>query len=788
MNVGRKERAEAERLQKEKEEQERLEIERKALEEQKMKEEYERLEKEHLEAERLRQQKEFQEKVEKAKKAKEEQLKKEEQERLEKERLEAERLKKEKEEKERLEAERLKKEKEEKERIEREKKEREEKELLEREKKEKEEKERLEREKKEKLEQERLEKWNKQDRLIPNNMIFIIPSWGNLLGLPSKGRYVNQEVTKILTDIVIFFAGSECAVETEKGTVYFIFGLGYYYTKFEVQHKSELSKGSYITDSRNLTTLVLSDFVYDQLAKSQKITLEDDRDVIIADDVIKIPTDLSFKTENLQTFIKGAIMRNVFIPNKEIILNFMKEILNPDNFDLGRGHFILSANRDNYNKILVSENLKEFLPSGYTSATAGISEITGGADELISKTLSPLELDKIKASILQLKQIYSTLKFDPIYPYSILENASTVLKSETIPISMREGTKKGVLQKESVLFSAEPNLTKIVGWPQEIERVERVKEVKIIAQPPKEFYAKPEPITSASSAENIAARESILRSYREPLKEEEKFVLRREKSEAVVTKPLPPPPENDIEEILLYVKYVIEENFDMRSFSKACGLARDNLRKIILQADIMWELSKWERLYQTKPANLTFPPKDVKELLEKLDKELKGIQEKKRKEREEKERLEREEKERQEKERERQEFEQRERERQQRIRIEQEKIAKEKQRLAEEQKERQRLESLRKEQEKIQQERERLRIEHERQEQERLDQERLQKEQEAREALEREKEELAKMKEERKAKEKTEKQRSKQDKKLEKQKAKVAKQKEKEQARLDKIK
>ncbi len=762
--MGKKERLEAERLEKEKQDQERLE----ALRLQKEKEEKEQLEKERLEAERQRKVKEVKERLEKVRLEAERVAKeKEEKEQLEKERLDAERLQKEKEEKDRLEKERL---------------------DAERLQKEKEEKDRLEREKKEKEEQERLEKLKTRDRLILNNMIFIIPSWGNLLASPSNGIYVNQEVTKILTDIVIFFAGSECAVETEKGTVYYIFGLGYYYTKFEVQAKGDLSRGNYITDNRLLTTLVLSDFVYDQLAKSRKITLEDDRDVIIAEDIIKIPTDLSFKTENQQTFIKGAIMRNVFIPNKEIILNFMKEIQNPENFDLeSRGHFILSAHRDNYNKILVSENLKAFLPGGYTSDTAGITEIIGGADELMTKTLSPVELGKIRELIPQLKRIYSTLQFDPIYPYSILENVSMVLKSETIPISMREGIKKGLLQKESVLFSAEPNITKMVSWPKEIERVERVKEIKVVAQPPKEFYAKPEPKISASSAVNNAARESILKNYREPLKDEEKFVLRTVKSETVATKPLPTPPAGDIEEIFLYVKYVIEENFDMRSFSKACGLARDNLRKILLQSDFMWELSKWERLYQTKPANLTLPPKDVKELLEKLDKEIQGIQEKKRKEREEKERLEREEKERQERERERQEQMKRERERLERERIEQEKIVKEKQRLEEDQKERQRLEALRKEQAKIQQERERQRLEHERQEQERLEQERLAKEREELEALAREKEELAQMKQERKEKEKVEKQRQKQDKKLEKQKAKVAKQKEKEQARLDKI-
>ena len=74
-------------------------------------------------------------------------------------------------------------------------------------------------------------------------MIFIIPSWGDLIGYPKLGKYVGHDVSEIITDIVIFFTGTECAVETEKGTIYFIFGLGYYYTKYELAHDVELSGG-----------------------------------------------------------------------------------------------------------------------------------------------------------------------------------------------------------------------------------------------------------------------------------------------------------------------------------------------------------------------------------------------------------------------------------------------------------------------------------------------------------------------------------------------------------------
>ena len=119
----------------------------------------------------------------------------------------------------------------------------------------------------------------------------------------------------ISQDLVIFFGGIERALKTFRGTIYYLFGLGYYYTKFEVQ------TGRYITDNRPLTGLLLSDFVYDRLAKSKNITLQNDRDVVVGEDIFKMPIDLSFKSENKKTFIQGTLMRNLFIKILDFLLN-----------------------------------------------------------------------------------------------------------------------------------------------------------------------------------------------------------------------------------------------------------------------------------------------------------------------------------------------------------------------------------------------------------------------------------------------------------------------------------
>ena len=206
--------------------------------------------------------------------------------------------------------------------------------------------ERLEKERfeKEQLEKERIEKQKKENKLFPHDSLFMIPSWSDLLGYPTLGTYVHHPVSKIVSDAVIFLSGYDYSIETAKGTLHYLFGLGYYFLKFE------LESGKYITDNRILTGLVLSDFVYDHMATSGNITLEEDRDVIIAEKVIKVPVDLSYKSENHLTFIKGALMRNVFIPNKDIFLEMMERIRKDDSYQIAKdGHMLLSTHWDFYN-------------------------------------------------------------------------------------------------------------------------------------------------------------------------------------------------------------------------------------------------------------------------------------------------------------------------------------------------------------------------------------------------------------------------------------------------------
>ena len=587
----------------------------------------------------------------------------------------------------------------------------------------------------ERLEKERLEIQKMENKLYPNNSLFLIPSWGDLLGYPTLGTYVHHPVSKIVSDTVIFLSGYDYSIETTKGTIHYLFGLGYYFLKFE------LESGKYVTDNRILTGLALSDFVYDHMATSANITLEEDRDVIIAEKVIKIPLELSSKSENHLTFIKGALMRNIFIPNKDIFLEMMETIRKDDSYQiLNKGHKILSSHWDLYNQLLVSDKMRAYLDSPSLNPTAGLAEINFKADGLLHDTISSM------------------------YLFSIIEKASQMLNTGIAPVSsiQRDSTPTKTA-KNSIFASAEERAFEFISWPMQFKRNAK-KEVKI--------YPKTSELPISQNLDGTQLSDDKTPEIKE-LKQET-FELETLKSEKVDFKPLPQPPITDINAILIYLKTVIEENYEMRSIGQAFEIARESIRRLgvsstTLHQKKVWEISKYANIYIKKEPGHGLPIKEKSDVIRIIDKWIFEIEETARLERErlerariEKERLERLELERIQ--REKQEKERQEAERLERTRVE-------KERAAQEQVKKEQLEK----------------IEREKQEELRIERERIEKEREEQEAIEREKQELERLKQERKQKEKAAKQEAKNRKKLDKQKKKIEKKKLKEQEKLNNL-
>ena len=656
-----------------------------------------------------------------------------------------------------------------------------ERERIERERREKEEKERLERLEREHILKERMEKQKMENKLYPNNMLFIIPSWGDLLGHPTLGTYVHHKVSQIDTDLVIFLSGFDYSIETPKGTLYYLFGLGFHFLKFEIE------SGNYITDFRTLTGLVLSDFVYDHMASSNSVTLKDDRDVVIAEKVIRIPIDLSHKSENHITFIKGTLMRNIFIPHKDVFLNFIEHIRDAETYQIStRGHMLMSTHWDFYDKIMVSEKMRENPYKSYLDSAAGLNDIAFGSDQLLQETVSPINLSIIEGNIEQLKSIYSNVDFDPMYLYSLIEGASTTLRSDGPGIPTTPGT----TPKQSIFSSASDRMDAYVSWPTQFTR-----KAKKIPPP-----AIPKTVPRQHEQQNARTEVEITKM---PEHKQEEFILRTQKSEEVEFKPLPNHPAIDIKSIMSYMNNVIGGHYNMRSIGQAFEIARDSMRQMSLSSSStlqkrIWELSKYANIYQKKDPNLGLPLNEKLELLEKLNNWLSEIAEEDIKEIERLERIRLEKERREKEEKERSERDRRAAENLKREQAERERLEKEQQLLDEKRREIAKINEIKEEQERAQQARARLEleqkekaqleeIERKKQETMKIQKERLMKEKEELEALEREKQEYERLKRERKVKEKEVKQQAKKDKKIKKQRDKIEKKKQKEQAKLSKL-
>ncbi|MFX1344052.1 MAG: hypothetical protein ACFFAI_03010 [Promethearchaeota archaeon] len=446
-----------------------------------------------------------------------------------------------------------------------------------------------------------------EKKMVKNNIFFVIPSWGDLLGYPTLGNYANHNISKISQDLVIFLGSTECAVSTERGTLYFLFGLGYYYVKFELQ------SGRYITDNRQLTGLILPDFVYDHLATSKNITLENDRDVIVGEKLFKLPIDMSYKTENKITFIQGTLMRNLFIPYKDIFLEFMETIRDPRSFQLNRsGHMLLSTHWDFYNKILISADMKNEAKGVYLNSTAGLFGISFGAEEILTENFTLTELKEIIESIIKLKIIFSSIDYDPMFLFSIIQNSAPLLRrSNPFTFNLDNDRMDKKMPKESIFISAERRMNKYQDWPIELKRQSKEQlELSGIQEKPRLYQPDKEELLKKPEVLKFQTRE-------------EEFELRTMKRPFVEKKPVPYIPHDNALQILLTLKKIVEENYDIITIGKSFDIARNNIKKKILHENYLWDLSKYANMYERTDPNIGLSPKEKSELLQEIDKWIK---------------------------------------------------------------------------------------------------------------------------------------------------------------------
>ncbi|NHJ19448.1 MAG: hypothetical protein EAX91_00795 [Candidatus Lokiarchaeota archaeon] len=438
--------------------------------------------------------------------------------------------------------------------------------------------------------------------IVENYTLFVIPSWGHLLGYPTLGTYSNQSVSKISQDLVVFFGAADSSVLTEKGTLYYLFGLGYYYTKFELQ------SGRYITDNRQLTGLVLSDFVYDYLATSKNVTLEDDRDVIVSENLFRVPLDLSFKSENKRTFIQGTLMRNLFIPYKDVFLEFMENLKHPNFLQVYKtGPILLSTDWDSYNQVLLSSDMRGDNKANFVNPTAGINKITFDSKKHLERFYTIKDLKFIEDLILNLKEVYSMIDYDPMYLFSILINASLKLRPRiSLSRAQKSSKPKYKMPKESAFLSAEERMDAFVDWPETFKRKTKNELEKSVVRVESKLYQPKEEDEETPSVP----------IFREEQKE---FKIRTMKRPKVFAKQLPIIPTSNSLEILLVIKEIVNQDYDIRSIARALETARDYIKSMILHSNVLWEMSKYVNLYMKVEPNVGLSSREKDELMEQIE-------------------------------------------------------------------------------------------------------------------------------------------------------------------------
>ena len=367
------------------------------------------------------------------------------------------------------------------------------------------------------------------------------------------------------------------------------------------------------------------------MAKSKNLSSSDESDLIFKENIIKVPLNLSNRSDNAITFLKGALMRNVFTPNKEIFLEMMKHISDLNSYQIDKfGHQILSAHPEFYNKILMSNKMEDYPNHSYFEPTAGIESIDYGFDEFIMEFFNQQDHDLIRLNIQLLKQVYSKVEIDPMYLYSIIENSANQLNSLFVQNVLPEEKKIPPVDSiEAIFNTADYNFKTDVEWPEKFKRKSKLYYEAMI-KPPK--------LKKVEYVANSIEKTEIPINYKGgPIEDQEKFELGFLKHETVEIKPLPKTPEGNIVEILNYLSSIVDGDYDMISVGKAFDLARINIRKIILQSDYMWEMSKYANQYQRQKPNLGLNQRDKKDLLERIRIWINEIEEEKRKKKEEEE-------------------------------------------------------------------------------------------------------------------------------------------------------
>jgi hypothetical protein len=162
------------------------------------------------------------------------------------------------------------------------------------------------------------------------------------------------------------------------------------------------------------------------------------------------------------------------------------------------------------------------------------------------------------------------------------------------------------MPKESVFLSAEARMDSFVDWPEMFRRKTKNELEKSVVHVESKLYQPKEKNTETPE-------EVVFRG------EQKEFKIRTMKRPIVFAKPLPIIPTNNSLDILLVIKDIVSQDYDIRSIARALETARDYIKSMILHSNILWDMSRYVNIYKKAKPNVGLSLKEKTELAEQIE-------------------------------------------------------------------------------------------------------------------------------------------------------------------------
>ena len=210
------------------------------------------------------------------------------------------------------------------------------------------------------------------------NSLLIITSWTKLINTPNKGVYLDKPVVDLKRDTIVMLTDeTQTFKELTDERIAVIFGPGIYYSEFAVD------KGHYLEDFLEINGVCLPLDLLGKIYTAEKIYHSDKIDATITEVSTILPFHIIEQTETVQTYVKGIISRNVFLPNKAALEKFNHHIMQKSSYDVSEGFKIVSAHPLWYNKLLVEpDHIYETGSGKRAYSTAGIGSLSNMVHKL----------------------------------------------------------------------------------------------------------------------------------------------------------------------------------------------------------------------------------------------------------------------------------------------------------------------------------------------------------------------------------------------------------------------